>query len=221
MKKAIICFTRVPRPGQTKTRLLPLLRPEQCVELHLAFLRDLSSVYEQINADLFVAYTPDPDPSVLQNIFPKSRSFFPQQGDDLGEKMFHAIEQVLKKGYDACILTGSDLPLMKAEHLNSGFSALENADVTLGPTSDGGYYLVGMKKPCPEVFSKQEYGCSTVWNNTLAAVEKAGYSFAPTLTCDDVDTPDDLKKLWTIIQDTSSHSAKFLDLLRKDGVSLC
>ena len=221
MKKAIICFTRVPRPGQTKTRLLPILKPQQCEALHSAFLRDLSAVYESMDADLFVAYAPDPEPALLKEIFPIAKGFFPQEGTDLGEKMLHAIESVLKQDYESCILTGSDLPLMTKEHLESGFTALENAEITLGPTSDGGYYLVGMKQPCPEIFRNQQYGGSTVWENTLTAVKNAGYSFAPALSCDDVDTPDDLKQLWKLIKNNGTHTANYLELLQKEGVDLC
>ncbi len=221
MKQAVICFTRVPRPGQTKTRLLPILSPQQCEALHTAFLQDLSVIYQTVEADLFVAYAPDPDPTILKEIFSNAKAFFPQEGADLGEKMLHAIETVLNQGYEASILTGSDLPLMTKEHLNSGFSALKNAEITLGPTSDGGYYLVGMKKICPEIFMNQTYGGSTVWENTLAAVQKAGYSFAPALSCDDVDTPDDLKQLWATLQKNGSYSANYLEQLQKEGVSLC
>lgn len=221
MKKAVICFTRVPRPGQTKTRLLPILKPQQCETLHSAFLRDLSAVYESMDADLFVAYAPDPEPALLKEIFPMAKAVFPQEGADLGEKMLHAIESVLKQGYESCILTGSDLPLMTKEHLESGFTALENAEITLGPTSDGGYYLVGMKQPYPEIFRNQQYGCSTVWENTLTAVKNAGYSFAPALSCDDVDTPDDLKQLWNLIKNNGTHTANYLEVLQKEGVDLC
>ena len=221
MKKAVICFTRVPRPGQTKTRLLPILKPQQCEALHSAFLRDLSAVYESMDADLFVAYAPDPEPALLKEIFPIAKGFFPQEGTDLGEKMLHAIESVLKQGYESCILTGSDLPLMTKEHLESGFTALENAEITLGPTSDGGYYLVGMKQPYPEIFRNQQYGCSSVWENTLTAVRNAGYSFAPALSCDDVDTPDDLKQLWNLIKNNGTHTENYLELLQKEGVDLC
>ena len=220
MKRAIICFTRVPRPGQTKTRLLPILTPMQCVGLHRAFLMDLSALYETIDADLFVAYAPDPAPDDLRQVFPKAKAFFPQEGDDLGEKMLHAIHTVLAFGYDACCLTGSDLPLLTAEHLHSGFCALEQADVTLGPTSDGGYYLVGMKRPCPEVFANQQYGGSTVWESTLAAIKNTGYTFAPALACDDVDTPEDLRQLWKLVQDRTTHTAAVLSRLQKEGVSL-
>lgn len=220
MKRAVICFTRVPRPGRTKTRLLPILTPMQCEGLHTAFLKDLSAVYEAVDADLFVAYAPDPEHELLQRIFPKAKAFFPQVGVDLGERMLHAIQTVLSFGYDACCLTGSDLPLLTADHLRSGFCALERADVTLGPTSDGGYYLVGMKKSCPEVFANQLYGGSTVWENTFAAIKYAGYTVESALACDDVDTPEDLQQLWKRLKGKPSYTADFLGCLQKEGVSL-
>ncbi len=221
MKRAVICFTRVPKPGQTKTRLLPILSPEQCCALHTAFLKDLAALYEHFPADLFVAYTNDPDWPQLKEIFSMSKGFFPQEGEDLGAKMLHAMETVLKQGYEACVLTGSDLPLLSVEQLESGFSALECADVTLGPTSDGGYYLVGSKLPHPELFSNQQYGDTTVWENTLSAAKQAGYSVCPALPCDDVDTPDDLRALWKTIAHNGSHTARFLESIQKEGVSLC
>ena len=60
MKRAVICFTRVPVPGKTKTRLMPLLGGKNCARLHTAFLQDLAGVYRQLDADLFVAYAPEP-----------------------------------------------------------------------------------------------------------------------------------------------------------------
>ena len=206
MKKAVICFTRVPKPGKTKTRLMGLLTGEQCAQLHWCFLRDLSGIYEKLDADLFVAHTPDPDWEDLKKVFPRA-VFFPQEGEELGEKMDRALNHVLKLGYDTVVLTGSDLPLMTARHLQSGFGALEQADIALGPTSDGGYYLVGVKKPSPFLFENQTYGCGSVYDNTTAAVKAAGKTLCPALGCDDVDTPEDLKKL---IPDPASHTAAYL-----------
>ena len=195
MKKAIICFTRVPKPGATKTRLMPLLTGDQCARLHTAFLKDLASVYKNVAADLFVAYTADPDWENLKEIFLSAKDFFPQTGADLGEKMYRAIGHVLQLGYQSVILTGADLPLMTKTHLESGFAALEGADVTLGPTSDGGYWLVGMKQPHKAVFEKQSYGGSTVLENTVGAAKAAGLTVSFAKTCDDVDTPEDLAAL--------------------------
>ena len=208
MKNAVICFTRVPKPGRTKTRLMPCLTGAQCAGLHWAFLRDLRCIYGSLDADLLVAHTPDPDWEELKSVFPNA-FFFPQEGAGLGAKMNHALNLALSMGYGSCILTGSDLPLMTGTHLKSGFDALAKADVTLGPTSDGGYYLVGVKEESPFLFEKQTYGCGSVFENTLAAVRSANKSFCPALPCDDVDTPEDLRNLLKIL-DPQSHTAAYL-----------
>ena len=215
MRRAIICFTRVPKPGVTKTRLLPVLSGDQCAQLHTAFLKDLSGVYSQMDADLYAAYTPDPEWEMLKGIFPNARDFFPQEGADLGEKMYYALCRVLEQGYDAAILTGADLPLMTSAHLESGFAALEKAEIAIGPTSDGGYYLVGMKTPHRAIFEKQQYGGATVLENTIAAAKAAGLPVALAMACDDVDTPEDLAALAGKL---SSESATY-HYLKQEGLS--
>ena len=219
MKRGLICFTRVPRPGVTKTRLLPILSGEQCACLHTAFLQDLSGVYRQLDADLFVAYTDDPDWENLKEIFPSAVGFFPQEGADLGEKMYNALSHVLELGYEAVVLTGADLPLMKETHLEAGFAALDGADVAIGPTSDGGYYLIGMKVPHEEVFRVSGYGGATALENTLTAGKQAGLEVALSLPCDDVDTPEDLRALPDLLSPESA-TYRYLMELKKEGVFL-
>jgi len=218
MKKALICFTRVPQPGVTKTRLLPVLSPAQCAGLHWAFLKDLGELYQDMDVHIFVAYTPDPDWEQLKSVFPHA-GYIPQKGSDLGEKMYRAIRKVLDLGYGAVVLTGADLPAMTAAHLNSGFAALEEKDIAIGPTSDGGYYLIGMKQPRREVFRVEGYGGSSVFENTVAAARNAGLSVGLAMPCDDVDTPDDLYML-TKTADPGSHTGRYLEVLKKEGVPL-
>lgn len=219
MKRAVICFTRVPKPGVTKTRLLPILSGDQCAKLHTAFLQDLSAVYAQVQADLFVSYTKDPDWEMLKGIFSSAAGFFPQEGADLGEKMYNAIGYVLAHGYDTVILTGADLPRMTSSHLESGFDALTGADIVLGPTSDGGYYLVGMKQPHRAIFENQRYGGATVLESTVAAGKSAGLNVALANLCDDVDTPEDLRALTDLLP-PESVTFQYLMQLKKEGVPL-
>lgn len=208
MKRAVICFTRVPKPGITKTRLLPVLTPEQCAGLHWAFLRDLAELYRQLDVHLFIGYAPDPDWESLKAVFPHA-GFYPQKGNDLGEKMYRVIRKVLDLGYESVVLTGTDLPMMTAAHLQSGFAVLDEKDIAIGPTSDGGYYLIGMQKPCREVFRIEGYGGASVFERTVAAAEDAGLSVGLTLPCDDVDTPGDLWELTKTVR-PGSHTEKFL-----------
>lgn len=217
MKNAIICFTRVPKPGITKTRLLPVLRPDQCARLHWAFLKDLAGVYRQMDAHLFVAFTPDPDWRELKSLYPHA-GFLPQKGADLGERMYRAIRTVLNLGYESVILTGTDLPLMGAEHLRSGFDALKTADIALGGTSDGGYYLIGMKKPHKCVFRVSGYGGASVYENTIAAAQAAGLTVAAALPCDDVDTPEDLHQLAEQIDPASATGICLKEFIKEGAV---
>ena len=220
MKRAVICFTRVPKPGTTKTRLLGLLTPDQCARLHWAFLWDLSRIYDRVVADLFISHTPDPDWTRLKTVFPNAAGWFPQSGKDLGEKMHNAIAAVLAMDYEAVVLTGADLPLMRVEHLESGFHSLRNHDVTIGPNPDGGYYLVGMKQPHPEIFHVPNYGGVTVYENTVGAIEAAGLSWGAALACGDVDTPHDLRELLPSV-DPGSATGYILNEFQKEGVDLC
>ena len=208
MKRAVILFTRVPKPGVTKTRLLPVLSADQCAGLHWAFLRDLAAVYRQLDAHLFIAYTPDPDWESLKSVFPHA-GYIPQKGDDLGERMYRVLRKVLNLGYESVILTGADLPMMTAKHIDSGFAALEDHNIAIGPTSDGGYYLIGMKKPCREVFRVEGYGGSNVFENTVMAAKDTGLSVGLALACDDVDTPEDLENLAETVK-PESHTGKYL-----------
>lgn len=218
MKHAVICFTRVPRAGATKTRLLPVLTPDQCAQLHWCFLKDLAQVYNKLDAHLFVAYTPDPNWELLRSIFP-SAGFIPQTGTDLGEKMYKAIRKVLDLGYESVILTGADLPMIRPSHLKSGFSILEEKDIAIGPTSDGGFYLIGMKKPCREIFRVEGYGGRTVFENTVAAADAVGLTVGTALSCDDVDTPEDLWQLAKVAS-PDSFTGLYLNRLRQEGIGL-
>ena len=213
MKKAVICFTSVPQAGKTRTKLRSFISGEDCAALNCAFLRDISAVLEPYCADVFVAYTPEGEHGELRRIFPYARAFFGQKGGDLGERMHNALQNVLAMGYDAAVLIGADLPLMKKEHLDSAFEALEAHDVTYGPSGDGGYYLVGVKKPCPELFRNQPYGKDHLYDSAVRTTQELGFSFAPAEKCPDVDTSEDLSAL---VHELSphSHTARIMELLR-------
>ena len=131
--------------------------------------------------------------------------------------MAAAMDRVLALGHSPCVLIGSDLPLLTAAHLNGAFAALEGADATLGPTPDGGYYLVGLKRPCPPLFAGKRYGSGDVYGDAVAALEAAGRSFAPAPACADVDTPEDLRALRRALAGAESHTARYLRQLFPTG----
>ena len=128
-KKALIIFTRVPVPGKTKTRLMPYFTPEQCAKLHCYFLKDIAATCKegQAEADLYVCYCEPADDAGeesffertagyqggsgrLVKIFGECAGYFPQEGETLGQRMYRAIEKVLERGYESCLLMGTDVP---------------------------------------------------------------------------------------------------------------
>lgn len=193
-RNALIVFTREPEPGRTKTRLMPYFSPEQCAELHRCMLKDISREMRKADAAIIVAYTSENtgNPVLLRSIMGKSTLFIRQRGGDIGSRMQNAIDDILRLGYDNAVLIGTDIPEIKAETINTSFDLLENCDVVIGPTYDGGYYLIGMKTVHPEAFNVESYGGSSVFDETAGYLRKAGLSVRETDTYADLDTKDDL-----------------------------
>ena len=139
MKQALILFTRVPIAGKTKTRLQTALTPEQCAQVHSAFLQDVaSSCLSPLQWDLLMFYGEEGPLSVLQGLLPQQKDFFLQQGKTLGEKMDRAITDTFKMGYNRCVLIGADLPLINREIIAQAMRVLEETSLVLGPTVDVG-----------------------------------------------------------------------------------
>lgn len=192
MKRAIIIFTRVPIPGKTKTRMMPGLKPSECAHLHRCFLYDIKEECQKADADIYVCYTPEGKKDSLVCILGSNKEYFAQIGTGLGEKMYHGIKNVLSRGYDACVLIGTDVPEIRKEHLQKAFCILESKDVVFGPTTDGGYFLVGMKTPQIKIFQKQSYGHNKVLKNTTKYLREQGITVGYVPKLSDMDVPKDL-----------------------------
>lgn len=191
---ALILMTRIPIPGKTKTRLMELLTGEECSGLHMAFLQDLFTTFKELkDIALFMTYTPEDSLFILENVIPESIKFFPQIGEDLGEKMFLAINQVLLKGYQKVILIGSDIPDLSAKDIETSFQLLDDYDMVLGPTYDGGYYLVGMKAPHEKIFRiPQKWGGKSVLESTVNIGNEQNLTVGLAPKYRDIDTKEDL-----------------------------
>ena len=195
---ALIIFTREPEEGRTKTRLMPYFSPAQCAELHRCMLKDISKEMQKADADIFVAYTcgdgpDDPgEPAFLRSIVKRNTVFIRQRGEDIGSRMRNAFDDVLGSGYSKAVLIGTDIPGIRSETIDSALELLDSTDVVMGPTEDGGYYLIGMKSVHPEAFDVRTYGVSTVFDETIASIRKAGLSAGLVSAYPDIDTPEDL-----------------------------
>ena len=222
MKRAVIVFTRIPVPGQTKTRMMPYFSPVECARLHENFLKDIAQECEKVNADIFVCYTPQKGKAYLKKIFHNAVEEFIQTGEGLGERMYQAIGYVLGKGYDSCVLIGTDIPELKASDLEYALRLLDVNDVVFGPTVDEGYYLVGMKRPISEVFEKKRYGTGNVLEQTVRPLKEMGLTVGYVRRLQDMDDRDDLiayrgrMRVQKSLQKT--HTGRYL--LKKQKISI-
>ena len=193
-RRAYIIFTREPEPGFTKTRMMPYLSPEECVQLHKSFLMDYREMISSVDADVFVYCLSDNGRfEFVEGCFGDAAEVREQTGDSLNRKMDNAIRDVLAMGYESCVLTGCDIPELSAEVINSAFVRLGECDAVIGPTFDGGYYLIGMNKHCEKAFDDGLPPEGTVFENTLSALSSTGMRTELADMMYDLDTPDDIR----------------------------
>jgi rSAM/selenodomain-associated transferase 1 len=211
-REALILFTRLPLPGRTKTRLMPWLTPEQCAALLRVMLTDIVVTLKHTGKDVFVFYTPEGDLTELHEIC-GDVVFALQQGADLGERMDRAIRDVLERGYVSCLLLGSDVPAVTEKDLETASELLLAHDVVLAPTEDGGYWLVGLKRPCSRIFTHQPYGTADAFTAALAACKQAGLTFAVAPTLRDIDLIEDLRYYAKYPGENMPHTQKWIEAL--------
>lgn len=193
-KQALILFTRLPEAGRVKTRMMPRLSGEECAELQWAMLEDISSSLSGAEGDLFVFYAPPESPRALKRLreLLGSAEYQQQLGEGLGERMHHAFTHVFKQGYDACLLMGSDIPFVSRWDITAAWQELYGRDVVLGPSEDGGYWLVGLRRPFEPLFVLRSYGHGGVLAEAMAVCEACGLAVGLAATKRDADTWDDL-----------------------------
>ncbi len=194
-RKALLIVAKRPAPGRTKTRLTPPLKPEQAAQLYEAFLRDTIDLVRGVpGARPFIAYAPEDAEGYFRRLAP-GFELLPQVGDDLGERLDHALAHCLRDGFRQAVNMDSDSPTLPADHLRLAFGALENADAVLGPCEDGGYYLLGLKRPAPRLLRNVRMSTPTVMRDTLALAAEAQLTVAQLPAWYDVDTVAELERL--------------------------
>ena len=193
---SLIVFVKNPIPGAVKTRLQTRFAPDQVVALYTAFVRDVLAKAERIDVNRrVIAFDPPDAESEVSALFGGGKAqwqFVPQVQDDLGTRMREALVQQLDAGASAAVLIGTDIPSLPAQHITQAFDLLRAKDVVLGPSVDGGYYLVGVSKSTPEIFEDVEWSTPGVLAQTIDRVQHAGHTLGLVPPWFDVDTPDEL-----------------------------
>ena len=203
---ALIIFAKAPIPGQVKTRLCPPLNPDEAASLHGSMVMDIAEQTRGIcRLDRFLACTPSSDHAFFQTLAARYRlTLCEQVGDDLGQRMNHAINKSLKKGYQYALVIGTDIPALSPETYKKAAFLLKTQDIVLGPTHDGGYYLIGLKHPTPGIFVDIAWSTENVLALTQEKAKVLGRTVGLLDFERDVDTFEDIEAFVT----TSSYSGK-------------
>ena len=171
-KKALVLFARDPALGQVKTRLQPLLGAETALELYTCFLRDsIDKISTVAGAELFVGVYPSVSSAFFAKLSAgKAMGIFTQEGADLGARMQNAFLKFLGEGFRKVVIIGSDSPTLPVSYIEMALASAK--DVMVGPSSDGGYYLVGMNGRLTEIFSGVAWGTGRVLPQTLERLRR-------------------------------------------------
>lgn len=187
----LIIFYKNPVLGKIKTRLAKGIGEKAALTVYQTLVKNLVEATGNLASDKMVFYAE----FVENDDIWSNRRFFKavQRGKHIGERMKNAIEKVLNLGYQKTCLVGTDIYGLTDEILNEAFRQLDHVDVVIGPTYDGGYYLIGMKKNHNSLFYNKNWGNDTVYQATIDQLqrEKISYSILPRLK--DIDRPEDLE----------------------------
>jgi rSAM/selenodomain-associated transferase 1 len=203
----VVVFAKAPEPGRVMTRLAADIGPESAVGLYRCFLADIAAQVGRLDTSLerpvraVFAYAGDPDHPDFEPFRHAGFEFVSQGEGDLGDRLVRMTEKSFGDGASRLIIIGTDSPTLGPAHFRGALAALDDHDVVVGPSFDGGYYMIGLRAPHTTVFEGIDWSTPRVFGQTLR------HCRASSLLCEalefwyDVDTFDDLKMLETHLFD--------------------
>lgn len=227
---AVALMAKAPRSGEVKTRLCPPYSFEEAAGLYRCFLLDKMEQVRELrdsrrcgNNDFaaegvvpVVSYAPGEARDLFESLAGPDFTLIPQRGGDLGARLAATFENLFAAGFRSALVLDSDTPTLPAEYLRRALGVLgeTEADVVLGPSEDGGYYLIGLREPHPELFENVPWSTEEVLPETLRRAAGGGLRVARLPSWFDVDTPRDLGRLVSSLRgDVGSgarHTRRFL-----------
>ena len=191
----LIVVTRHPKPGRSKTRLIPALGADGAAELHRRMARHTLQWTERLAearpVDVRVRFT-GADETAMAECFGSQFLYDPQGDGDLGQRLERALRESFQAGCRRVVAVGTDCPSLSENIVRQAFDHLQDHDLVIGPATDGGYYLIGLARHAESLFQDISWGGDQVLQQTLSAARQANLSIAILPTLADVDRPEDL-----------------------------
>jgi rSAM/selenodomain-associated transferase 1 len=209
----------MPEPGRVKTRLLGPLTPAQAAAIHRACLADTVGHVARVPGcwkSLRVAAGPDEARELAAALeLDRTWQVGVQRGRNLGARLEGAFRSFSRPGYGRVVVVGTDTPWMGTERILSALELLNTTDAVLGPTADGGYYLVGARRLVPAMFRNIPWGTSQVFERTVGALERAHASYRLLPRDFDLDRPEDLARAAALLRKDETRAPALAQVLKK------
>jgi uncharacterized protein len=202
----IIVFGRYPRVGSVKTRLGKSIGFEKAAAIYKKLLRHSLNAVKGVGASVhrYLYVADGGDVLAMKKWTKDSFSCFAQCSGDLGKRIKKAINSVIRNGASKVIVVGSDTPDISSSLLKEAIDNLDNHDLVIGPSRDGGYYLIGLKKAQDHLFEGIDWSTKSVFSQTLSKAKNKVLSVYKMRELPDIDTEFDLK-IWIKEQDMKKH----------------
>jgi len=216
MKTRIIILTKFPEAGKVKTRLSKDIGSEDATDIYKAVLLDNWHNANRTEHDLSIEFSPPNSRKKFQELFGNNVILNPQFGTDIGWRMANAFASCFQQQFDAAILIGGDVPGISENLLNEALSSLEDNDIVLGPTYDGGYYLIGFRKDSysAKLFQNIDWSTSKVLEQTLEIIRKTNNKLYLIENRIDLDTLDDVEQFLYSVEEKGKISAEIKRILK-------
>jgi uncharacterized protein len=194
--RALIVFAKLPRVGDVKTRLGKEIGMEEAGRVYEEFARHaftIASTLSHEHVAVYLLYAPGADEAAIRRWVGHGFRYFPQEGASLGDRMHAAFRKVFNDGATEAVIIGTDVPELDVETVRAGFEKLQSCDVVIGPSSDGGYYLLGIKERPYDVFSGISWSTTSVLQETRLLVARQGLTTVLLPEMSDIDTFEDYR----------------------------
>jgi uncharacterized protein len=223
--ECLAMLMRTPEKGRVKSRLAADLGEEMALELYEAFLKDLITTFgnpaDSGGRPLTLFFHPPGSKPAMGRWLRRCHECRPQVGWNLGQRMMNCMKTVLDS-FDRCVLIGSDSPDLTREVIDGAFRALDTSDAVLGPSPDGGYYLIGFRWETfsPEVFVTVEWGTDRVLEQTLERFDRVRCRVSLTPPWPDIDRVQDLREFFYRHRHSSCAGSQTMACIRRHGSSI-
>lgn len=208
-KPALVIMAKIPSSGG-KSRLGSVLTPSQREELQWAFLEDVLDKAKQVQGlATFLAITPHEQGDEVSLKLGREVRIMAQPAGDLGFRMSSMAKQLFERGYGPVLIIGTDCPTLPPAYLVQAFNLLENQSMVFGPTSDGGYYLVGLAYSENRIFQGIHWSSSEVLQQTLASCQELNLTYGLLPLLRDIDVPADLLALQKTLAEGNPQASWF------------